>query len=65
MKLKASLGTGRKTCGCSGCGEVFTSLSGFDRHQRAFKCLPPAQVGLIQKPNGRWSLPPRNAPEES
>lgn len=61
MNLKAPLGSGTRACGCAGCGEVFTSLTGFDRHQRRFRCLPPAEAGLVQHANGRWSLPPRDA----
>jgi len=63
VNLKASLGTGLSTSGCSGCGEVFTSLTGFDRHQRrangTLTCLPPAECGLELKPNGRWGFPGR------
>jgi hypothetical protein len=59
MDLKVPLGSGLKTCGCRGCGEVFTSPAGFDRHQRAFRCLPPADVGLIQRRDGKWSFPGR------
>lgn len=62
-RLKASLGTGLKTSGCGGCGEVFTSLYGFDRHQRriggVLTCLPPGECGLERKANGRWGLPGR------
>ena len=59
MELKVPLGNGRKACGCRGCGEVFTSLTGFDRHQRGFRCLPPAGVGLVQRADGKWSFPGR------
>lgn len=52
-------GTGRKTSHCVACHETFTSLSGFDRHWRHGVCVPPASVGLMQHPNGRWSFPDR------
>ena len=57
--LKVPLGHGRQASGCRGCGEVFTSLTAFDRHQRHGHCTPPPSVGLVQHVNGRWSLPGR------
>jgi hypothetical protein len=57
VELKVPLGTGRNTSGCRGCGEVFTSITSFDRHQRKGKCLPPAEVGLVQNDKGRWHFP--------
>jgi hypothetical protein len=63
MELKVPLGSGLGTCGCRRCGEVFTSLTGFERHQRKGKCLDPAEIGLVQRPNGRWSFPPRETEE--
>lgn len=61
MKLKASLGSSLKAAGCSGCGEVFTTVRNFDSHQRLTRegvvCLDPAAVGLVRKPDGRWSMP--------
>ncbi len=57
VELKVPLGNGRRTSGCRGCGEVFTSITGFDRHQRRGKCLPPAECGLVQGENGRWHFP--------
>ena len=63
MELKVPLGKGRQVCGCARCGEVFTCLTAFDRHQRlrngAIACLPPAAAGMTQRKNGRWSLPGR------
>ncbi len=61
VPLKVPLGSGHKTSGCRRCGEVFTSLGGFDRHrsQRRGVCVPPASVGLVQHANGRWSFPDR------
>ncbi len=57
VRLRASLGTGRKTSGCAGCGEVFTALAGFDKHRRKGTCVPPERAGLVKRANGRWSLP--------
>lgn len=61
--LNAPLGTGLKACGCRGCGHVFTSLSGFDKHQRlgpsGLQCLSPEAAGLERKGSGRWGLPGR------
>jgi hypothetical protein len=57
MELKTTLGIGHQTSGCRGCGEVFTSLTGFDRHRRGFRCLHPAETGLRQRPDGKWSMP--------
>jgi hypothetical protein len=64
MELKVALGTGYGASGCRGCGEVFTSLTGFERHQRDGHCLPPSEVGLVQRDDGKWSFPPR-LPAES
>lgn len=59
VPLKVPLGGGHQTSGCRKCGEVFTSLTGFDKHQRDGQCLPPGQAGLVQHANRRWSLPGR------
>lgn len=64
-ELKVPLGGGKVTSGCRCCGEVFTSLGGFDKHwqgwkQREGKCQPPANVGLVQSANGRWHFPGRD-----
>lgn len=60
-ELEVSLGTGKRACGCRGCGRVFTSLSGFDKHQRmrdgGSVCLDPLTVGLERKSSGRWGFP--------
>jgi len=59
--LKVPLGGG---WGCRGCGEVFTSLAGFESHWKGYakregKCCPPAEAGLVQRADGKWSsLPP-------
>lgn len=40
---------------CATCGEMFGSVTGFDRHRRSGKCLPPAEAGMELK--GRfWRL---------
>ena len=62
VELKVPLGSGRQTSGCRGCGEVFTSITAFDKHwagwqKRDGKCQPPANVGLVQGENGRWHFP--------
>lgn len=65
MKLNASLGTGLAAAGCSGCGNVFTTVRNFDSHQRFTKdglvCLDPSAVGLERKPSGRWGMPTTTA----
>ena len=50
-----------KRCICRGCGEVFSTLSNFDRHrvgnyQDGRTCADPESVGLEIKtgPNGTW-----------
>lgn len=50
---------------CQGCGELFSSVSSFDRHQiegygkdgYQVRCAPPAQRGLVADPgrHGAWS----------
>jgi len=60
--LKVSLGTGKNASGCRCCSEVFTSGSGFDKHwigwaKRGGKCRPPAEVGLVQRGDGKWHFP--------
>lgn len=61
MELKASLGRSLKAAGCSGCGEVFTTVGNFDSHQRwvdrQLTCLPPESVGLVRYAHGRWGMP--------
>ncbi len=59
MNLRVPLGSGLKTCGCRGCGEVFTSLTGFESHQRRGRCLPPGEVNLVQRSDGKWCMPGR------
>lgn len=52
------------TSACSPCGEIFTGLTAFDRHQDvdysrrpAVTCLDPASVGLVRNDLGRWGEP--------
>lgn len=51
---------GSSRCQCGRCGLAFTSVSGFDRHQRLDDgrviCLDPATVGLVFN-DGWWSFP--------
>jgi hypothetical protein len=48
---------------CSGCGELFASMSAFDRHRKALTCIWPHSVGLVPKqpktdPDATmWALP--------
>lgn len=55
--------TGR-TSQCTGCGEVFNSLSAFDAHRRwrgsARACLDPSDCGLVigeRKTGTVWKAP--------
>lgn len=41
---------------CMGCHRTFKSVSGFDRHRRDFKCLDPADCGMLMK-EGIWARP--------
>lgn len=56
------LPVGSPRCRCEACGEHFTSVSGFDRHQGLdlfgdVLCYDPASIGLVCK-GGWWSYPP-------
>ena len=58
-------------CQCAACGQTFTSLTSFDRHQDwnykrkpMLVCRLPASMGLIQGANGMWRVP-LSAPESS
>lgn len=53
----AKILTGRK-CLCRGCGEYFSSVSGFERHRRRGKCENPHDLGLVMRQDGFWSYPP-------
>lgn len=58
--VKLTVGSGKSQCGR--CGLAFTSVSGFDKHQRLTKdgsiiCLNSETVGLIER-DGWWSFPP-------
>ena len=51
-------------CTCSPCGQSFTGLTAFDKHQDvdydrrpAVQCLDPATVGLVRQSSGRWGFP--------
>lgn len=65
MDLNAPLGDSLRTSGCAGCGNVFTSVTGFDRHQRlrpaaeggGVICLDPAELGMVRDGAGRWKMP--------
>jgi hypothetical protein len=58
---KVILTTGSSRCQCGRCGLAFTSVRGFDTHQRlvdgAVVCLSPETVGLVFN-DGWWSFPP-------
>lgn len=52
--MECELPPGKGSCGCRGCGEVFTCLSAFDRHQthnygtpKPTICHAPDERGLI------------------
>jgi hypothetical protein len=58
-------------CTCAVCGEQFTALSTFDKHQDvdfsrrpAVQCLPPQAVGLVQDSRQRWHAPGTDASRE-
>lgn len=50
--------TGLSTCLCFQCREVFSSVSGFDKHRKAGRCREPSEVGLVRNKKGYWSHPP-------
>jgi hypothetical protein len=52
------------TADCAPCGERFTGVTSFDRHQDrdysrrpAVICRPPADCGLVRNEHGRWGFP--------
>lgn len=61
MELEVELGNGKSAAGCRGCGKVFSSDTGFDRHIRQSDTgtvhLDPVDLGMVQRANGHWSLP--------
>jgi hypothetical protein len=49
---------------CAACGERFTGVTSFDRHQDrdysrqpAIICRPPVDCGLVRNERGRWGSP--------
>ena len=59
--IRVPLTTPSRKCQCGRCGNAFTSVSGFDKHQRLAKdgsviCLSPDAVGLVLN-DGWWSAP--------
>ena len=51
-------------CFWTGCGEYFTTVGNFDRHQLINKpCRHPRDVGLIQDAQGYWQMPEKTAEE--
>lgn len=60
MSCTCKFGKGLKVNHCVVCHETFTSLTAFDRHWRGGHRLP-QDAGLVQRGNGRWSLPSRGA----
>ena len=52
------------TAECAACGERFTGVTAFDRHQDrdysrtpAITCRLPADCGLVRNEHGRWGFP--------
>jgi hypothetical protein len=52
------------TCTCHPCGQSFTGLTAFDKHQQvdytrrpAVTCLDPATLGMVRNDHGRWGYP--------
>ena len=45
---------GISRCHCGACHETFTSITGFDMHRKAGRCVPPAAAGLIQRSDDLW-----------
>lgn len=57
-----------RMCRCSGCGQYFGSLTGFDRHRagpvETRRCLTPEELradGMALDERGYWRLPVRGA----
>lgn len=49
-------------CFCTECGEYFTSVSGFDKHQQVnAPCRPPNEVGLVRNDFNYWQHPGQDA----
>jgi hypothetical protein len=46
-----------RPCFCDYCGELFTSISAFDQHQRPYGvCRDPERRGLVQIEQNGWLL---------
>jgi hypothetical protein len=71
MSVRVEIPPGRSVAGCCGCGEVFTCVSAFDKHQHLIpedqgggvECLDPEAVGLRlyerpdkDEPDNPWLL---------
>jgi hypothetical protein len=53
---------------CAGCGESFSGLTAFDKHQttdygspKPVTCHDPASAGLVRDSRGRWGFPATQA----
>lgn len=45
-------------CFCTACGEYFTTVGNFDRHQPVTgTCWNPAERGMVQDAMGYWQMP--------
>jgi hypothetical protein len=42
-----------KFCKCSGCGEVFKTVKGFEAHRRDRQCLDPRTINFVFV-DGAW-----------
>lgn len=51
-------------CQCPTCKLYFTTTRNFDKHRvgkytdQSRRCVHPSEVGLVQRPDGFWSMPP-------
>jgi len=46
-----------RACQCAVCGNVFTSITGFEKHRKNGRCLEPLSVGLSLNDRGLWATP--------
>lgn len=44
-------------CGGAGCHITFGGVTGFDKHRKDGRCLPPASIGLVADAHGVWRKP--------